>query len=57
MMSRTGFLLTVNEFSRRTVFSKNILEKIGFDVKIIQCIPNENKFDSGVLYNRLYLFV
>jgi len=31
------------------VFSKKILEKIGFDVKIIQCIPNA----SNLISNRL----
>ena len=46
-MKRTAYLLTGNENSERTLFSKNILETIGFCVKCIIYIPNENKVLSN----------
>jgi hypothetical protein len=44
---RNSYVLTCNTSSERTLFSKNILEKIGFNVNLIQCIPNENKVLSN----------
>ena len=44
---RNSYILTCNSSSERTLFSKNILEKVGFIVNIIQCIPNENKVLSN----------
>jgi hypothetical protein len=46
-MKRTAYLLTGNENSERTLFSKNVLENIGFCVKCIIYIPNENKVLSN----------
>lgn len=46
-MKRTAYLLTGNENSERTLFSKNILETIGFCVKCIIYIPNEDKVLSN----------
>jgi hypothetical protein len=48
-IKRNAYVLTTNKNSERTIFSKNILEKIGFNVILIQHIPNENK----VLSNKL----
>lgn len=45
--TRIGYLLTTNEQSERCIFSKKILEKIGFTVKCINAIPNENKMLSN----------
>jgi hypothetical protein len=44
---RNSYILTCNSSSERTLFSKNILEKVGFNVNLIQCIPNENKVLSN----------
>lgn len=49
MISRSAYLLTCDKKSYRTISSKKILEEIGFDVKMISCISNENK----VLSNKL----
>ena len=46
---RIAFLLTLNKDSERAIFSKSVLETIGFEVRFIGCIPNEDK----VLSNRL----
>jgi hypothetical protein len=46
---RLAFLLTLNEDSERAIFSKSVLETIGFNVRFIGCIPNEDK----ILSNRL----
>lgn len=46
-MKRTAYLLTGNENSERTLFSKNVLENIGFCVKCIIYFPNENKVLSN----------
>jgi hypothetical protein len=47
MTSRQCFLLTNNPISERTIFSKNILETVGFHVNVIQCIPHENRVLSN----------
>jgi hypothetical protein len=47
MTTRIGYLLTTNENSDRYIFSKNILEKIGFTVLCVKAIPNENKMLSN----------
>jgi len=49
MNTRIAFLLTLNTKSERAIFSKLVLEKIGFEVQFIECIHNENK----VLSNKL----
>ena len=48
-LTRKAFLLTTDEKSNRTVFSHQVLQRIGFDVIIVQHIPNKNK----VLSNKL----
>ncbi len=47
MIKRTGYILTLNPESDRAVFTKNILEKIGFDVIFIKAIINKNKVISN----------
>ena len=47
MSSRTAYLLTINENSERCIFSKKILEKIGFDVQIVNVIPDKNPLLSN----------
>jgi hypothetical protein len=47
--SRIGYLLTTNEESARYIFSKNLLEKIGFTVHCVKSIPHENKMLSNKL--------
>lgn len=47
MTSRTAYLLTYDSTSSRCLFSKNILEDIGFNVHVITCIFNENKVLSN----------
>ena len=49
MNRRNGYILTLNPESERAVFSKNVLENIGFDVTFIKAIPNNDK----VLSNKL----
>lgn len=39
-MSRNAYLLTCDPNSERTIFSKNILEEIGFNVILFQAIPH-----------------
>jgi hypothetical protein len=46
---RTAYLLTTNQQSDRTQFSKKVLEKIGFNVVCFQAILNQDK----VLSNKL----
>ena len=46
-MYRTAYLLTENENSERALFSKHVLENIGFCVQFITCIPNNNKVVSN----------
>lgn len=38
--TRTAYLLTTNEQSERCIFSKNVLEKIGFTVKCFKALPD-----------------
>ena len=47
MSKRTGYILTLNPESVRAIFSKNILEKIGFDVIFIKPILNNDKVLSN----------
>jgi hypothetical protein len=46
-MQRSAYLLTCNSKSERTIFCENILKDIGFNVKIISCIPHTNKIISN----------
>jgi hypothetical protein len=46
---RNAYLLSYDETSERSLFSKNILIKIGFTVHIVPCIPHENKLISNKL--------
>ena len=46
MNKRTAYLLTLDFESERAVFSKGVLDKLGFDVILIKAIPNENKILS-----------
>jgi hypothetical protein len=52
---RNAYLLTTDKKSERTIFSKNILENIGFNVKLIQYIENENKVLSNKL-SMIYIY-
>lgn len=52
---RTAYVLTVNENSERSQFTKQILETVGFYVKFIRCIPNKNKVLSNK-YSMLYIY-
>jgi hypothetical protein len=47
MISRNCYILTCDEFSDRTQFSKNILEKIGFKVNLFKAIRNNDKILSN----------
>ena len=47
MSKRTGYILTVYPESERAIFSKNILESIGFDVIFIKAIPHSNNVMSN----------
>jgi hypothetical protein len=47
MVFRNAYLLTCNTNSPRAIFSKKILENIGFNVNLITCIPNDNKVLSN----------
>ena len=47
MNKRNAYLLTVNEKSARTIFSKKILLDIGFNVIIFKAIPNRDKVLSN----------
>jgi len=44
---RTAYLLTCDETGDRSVFSKSVLEKVGFNVIFFNCIKNENKVLSN----------
>ena len=46
---RKAYVLTVDSSSERAVFSKKVLDRIGFDVELVTCIPNDDK----VLSNKL----
>lgn len=57
-MKKKAFLLTCNENSERGVFSKNLLEKIGFDVIIQKAILHEdpvisNKISLAEIYRKI----
>jgi hypothetical protein len=45
--SRTAYLLTCDETTERSLFSKNVLESVGFNVVFFQCIKNEDKVLSN----------
>lgn len=47
MSKRIAYLLTTNEQSDRCIFSKNILEKIGFTVHIFNALPHESPLISN----------
>ena len=47
MITRNAYILTTNVVSDRAQFSKTILETIGFNVRLIACIPNNNKVLSN----------
>ena len=47
MTKRTGYILTLYPESERAIFSKNVLENIGFDVIFIKAIPHINKVISN----------
>jgi hypothetical protein len=56
MTKRTGFILTLSAESERAIFSKHILESIGFDVIFIKAIPHcnnviSNKISMQHIYN------
>jgi GR25 family glycosyltransferase involved in LPS biosynthesis len=57
--NRTAYLLTGDVNSERAIFSKDILDKIGFDVNIIIYTPNENRVVSNKLsmYHILELII
>ncbi len=44
---RNAYLLTINKDSNRAIFSKKILEDIGFDVITVIAIPHEDKVLSN----------
>lgn len=46
-IKRTAYLLTTNPESYRCIFSRNVLENIGFTVAIIMALPNEDKVLSN----------
>lgn len=48
-MARKAYVLTTDKTSDRTLCSKERLDQIGFDVLLVQHIPNENKFLSNRL--------
>lgn len=56
---RNAYLLTTNPLSERTVFSKTILENIGFNVILFQAIKHHdnvisNKLSMNTIYNIIY---
>ena len=50
---RIAFLLTGNKTSERTLFSKNVLENIGFEVHMILYLAHENKVISNKISMQL----
>lgn len=52
---RTAYLLTCNSNSPRTQFSKNVLERVGFSVTPINCLPNDDKVLSNK-YSMLHIY-
>ena len=47
MTKRNAYVLTLDFESERAIFSRKILEHIGFDVMFIKPIPNQNKVLSN----------
>lgn len=47
MVFRNAYLLTCDNNSPRALFSKNVLENIGFNVIVITCIPDNDKVLSN----------
>jgi hypothetical protein len=47
MASRKAYILTCNPDSPRSQFSKNVLDKVGFDTIFFNAIRNENKVLSN----------
>lgn len=47
MAKRTGYILTLDPNSERAIFSKNILETIGFEVIFVKVIPHDDKVVSN----------
>jgi hypothetical protein len=47
MFKRNGYILTLDPNSDRAVFSKNVLENIGFNVIFIKAIPDSDKIRSN----------
>jgi hypothetical protein len=47
MSKRKCYVLTCNEKSERTQFSKHLLEKIGFEVNLFKAVPNKDKVLSN----------
>ena len=47
MLKRNGYILTLDPYSDRAMFSKNVLENIGFNVIFIKAIPNNDKILSN----------
>ena len=45
--SRKAYILTCDETTERSQFSKNVLEHVGFNVIFYKCIKNENKVLSN----------
>jgi len=59
MVSRTAYLLTTDKNSERTLFSQDILKKIGFTVKLVQHTPHSdfvvsNKISMMGIYTQIY---
>jgi GR25 family glycosyltransferase involved in LPS biosynthesis len=50
---RIAYMLTCDEKSDRTIFSKKVLEKIGFDVKIVKCINKGNNKIEKIISNKI----
>lgn len=55
---RTAFVLTTDLTSPRTLSSENVLKRVGFDVQLVQHIPNEdmvlsNKLSMQSIYQKI----
>ena len=56
MIKRSGYILTIDPDSDRAIFSKNVLEKIGFNVILVKSIIDKdkvlsNKISMQYIYN------
>lgn len=51
--ARIAYMLTCDEKSDRSIFSKKVLEKIGFDVRIIKCINKGNNKIEKIISNKI----